>query len=436
MPKLEAPATVLDGTSPKLKIVNAMPHSTVRLHALRCMDKMQFSGQWEWVKASLQAFAEFTTDAAGCVDVDTALPVRGTYLAPDPLALFFSGKPVGDSALAGMLTWDTTDLKANEVLLCLESGETLLQQRLKLESEIEGLQISEVWLDRCHGVLAVPPNPPPVVVISLHGSEGGSLDKANRRAVQFANLGFACLALNYLAYSHESVRGVPTQHVNIPLEHIQNAKAWLTTQLGEHRLVLHGVSKGAEFALLAASHFAEVDGVVAVVPSDVVWEGYAEAGGGTGGASSWSLGGQALPYVPLFPFNPSKEGLYHTNTMRYSRSRQRHAHLESSVRIPIEQSRAKLLLLAADKDEVWASGDMSRNLVEQMLLAGKGEQVQVKIYPDAGHQLAGVGTFPIWLYGKQEPHDFNKNILSEGYAAADAWRRTAAFLRGFLPVQE
>jgi dienelactone hydrolase len=435
MAKLIAPDRLLDGTAPKLRIVEATPHSTVRLHALRQVEKWQFSTQWERVKVGLHAFADFLTDTDGCVDVDSATPLHGTHHLPDPLALFFAGKPLGDVALTGTQHWDTKALKDNEVLLCLEAGE-VQQHQLYLESHTRNLTFSEVWLDACHGVLAVPPNPPPVVVIALHGSEGGSTEKAQHSAAQFASLGFPCLALSYFAYPHEAIRGVPTQHLNIPLEHIPNAKAWLTSQLGEHQLVVYGMSKGAEFALLAASHFTEVDGVVAVVPSDVVWEGYTGASDGKGEASSWSLNGQPLPYIPLFPFDPSKEGLYHTNTLRYSRSRQRHAHLEPVVRIPIEQSHAKLLLLAGDKDEVWASGEMSRNVVEQMILAGKGAQVTVKIYPDAGHQLSGTGTFPIWLYGKQEPHEFNKNILSEGYAAADAWRRTVAFLRGLLTNQE
>lgn len=37
---------------------------------------------------------------------------------------------------------------------------------------------------------------------------------------------------------------------------------------------LSGASKGAEFALLAASHLDWIKAVVAITPSDVVWEGY------------------------------------------------------------------------------------------------------------------------------------------------------------------
>jgi dienelactone hydrolase len=71
---------------------------------------------------------------------------------------------------------------------------------------------------------------------------------------------------------------------------------------------------------------------------------------------------------------------------------------------------------------------MSRNIVERMTAAGKADLVDVKIYPKAGHQIAGTGTFPVRLYGEQSPDLDAKDILAEGSAAADAWRRTIEFL--------
>jgi dienelactone hydrolase len=72
---------------------------------------------------------------------------------------------------------------------------------------------------------------------------------------------------------------------------------------------------------------------------------------------------------------------------------------------------------------------MSRNLVETLALNNKSGQVELKIYPKAGHQIAGTGTFPIRLYGEQSLDKDAKDIAAEGEAAADAWRRTVRFLR-------
>jgi dienelactone hydrolase len=267
------------------------------------------------------------------------------------------------------------------------------------------------------------------VVISLHGSEGGGVEKAWGRAVPFASRGFAAVGVNYFAYPHEAIEGVPTQHAEIKVEILDAIREWLETrpEVDATRIHLVGVSKGAEFALLAATRFDWITSVVALVPSDVVWEGYGE-GGGTA-RSSWSVGGKPVRFVPLFPFDPKQEGMYRTNTERYERSRAYYADRVEPARIAVEDAKARILLLASDRDEVWASGAMARNLVERLVAAGKSDRVEVTIYPKAGHQITGTGTFPVRLYGEQSLDPEAKDILAEGTAAADAWRRTVLFLK-------
>ncbi len=67
------------------------------------------------------------------------------------------------------------------------------------------------------------------------------------------------------------------------------------------RVVLLGVSKSAEAFLLYAADDPRVDAVVALAPSHVVW---ANVGPGPDGElrpqhSSWSRGGEPLPFVPV-----------------------------------------------------------------------------------------------------------------------------------------
>jgi dienelactone hydrolase len=271
------------------------------------------------------------------------------------------------------------------------------------------------------------------VVISLHGSEGGSVGKARSRAMPLASNGFAAVGVNYFSYPHEAIQGIPSQHAEIKLEIIESIREWLMTrpEVDINRIHLVGVSKGAELALLAASQFDWIKSTVAVVPSDVVWEGYSDGGNKKTAKSSWSVGGKPLPFVPLFEFDPKKEGMYRTNTERYSRSRDFHPDQAALAHIPVEKITGRILLLAGDRDEVWASGDMTRHIVERMTVAGKLDLVDVKIYPKAGHQIAGTGAFPVRLYGEQSPDLDAKDILAEGSAAADAWRRTIQFLKQY-----
>ncbi len=119
--------------------------------------------------------------------------------------------------------------------------------------------------------------------------------------------------------------------------------------------------------------------VVAVVPSDAVWEGYSAGDAGEAdihrGAKKVSRG----RFIPLYPFEPAFEGMYRTNTERYERSRNQHPAETERAKIPIEKTRAQLLLLASDRDEVWASGTMARNLVERMMDDG---QTQASVAQD------------------------------------------------------
>ncbi len=442
VPRLAVPEAVLDGEAPGITVDGLAAEEEVRIHVLRTLEKWQsVEGEWRRVAVPLHAWAGFRADADGDIEVDTARPVAGMYDEADPLALLRIGREPGHPALAEMrpdgLAPPTEP--SNEVVVHLErDGAIVAVERFLLSSSLEPLEVTVVAEGELHGVFARPREMADdlPVVISLHGSEGGSVAKARAAAERFAARGFASLAINYFARGFEGIDGLRTEHHDVPIETIARAREWLSGQDGVDvdRLALWGVSKGAEFALVAASRYPWVRAVVGVVATDVVWEGYSDSGGTGAGASSWSWGGEPLPYVPLFDFEPANEGVYRTNTERYSRSRRFYAEQVPAARIRVERIEAKLLLLAGDRDEVWASGDMSRSIVERMVAAGKSERVRAKIYPRAGHQISGVGTFPVFLYGVQSEDPDRKDVLAEGAAGADAWRRTVAFLREALPV--
>jgi dienelactone hydrolase len=436
-PGLRVKATVIDGTNPGIQAIGLEPKQTVRIHALRSLEKWRETpGQWQKVRQTMHSYADFEVAADGTVQVDTQKSLQGTYSQVDPLALLRTGYRLGDSALKNVRIFAEDPITAgpeNRVWIKLErKGEVIAEAFFELMSSTPGLAVAQKRGDGWHAVYARPPegkNLP--VVISLHGSEGGSIEKARGRALPFASQGFATVAVNYFAYPHEAIQGIPAQHAEIKLEILESIRDWLKTrpEVDMENLYIVGTSKGAEFALLAASKYDWIKSVVAIVPSDIVWEGYGGNSGQGTASSSWSWGGKALPFMPLFQFDPKQEGLYRTNTERYERSRTYYADKVAAARIPVEMMKARLLLLASDRDEVWASGAMARNIVERLSTAGKGSQVEVKIYPKAGHQISGSGTFPVRLYGEQSPDPEAKDLLAEGEAAADAWNRTLKFLK-------
>ncbi len=425
-----------DGTSPGIALRGLAPRSVVRLHALRTLERWQQDGEeWRTVPQPLHAWADFVADGAGAVQVDSQAPKGGTYPNADPLGLLWSGRRFGDPALASVRTLPAapadTAARRSVQLTLEQAGELVAQSTFDLVDSLRPIAVSEHSGKGWHAVYARPRDGTALpVVVSLHGSEGGSVAKATGRALPLAARGFAAVALNYFAYPHEAIAGVPQQHAEIRLEILNEVRDWIDTrpEIAPDAIRLIGTSKGAEFALLAATKFDWITHVVAIVPTDVVWEGYSGGGGVGAGRSSWSFAGAGLPFVPLFPFDPTKEGLYRTNTERYERSRAYFAEEAADAFIAIEESQARLLLLASDRDEVWASGAMARTVVERMTFARQADRVQVTIYPRAGHQIAGTGTFPVRLYGVDSLDPEMKELDAEGEAAADAWRRTLRFL--------
>jgi len=218
------------------------------------------------------------------------------------------------------------------------------------------------------------------------------------------------------------------------VETIEHARDWLADrpEVDRQRIGVVGASKGAEFALVAASRYDWIKAVVACVPSDVVWQGYGRDASPEERASSWSVDGVPLPYVPLHRESPERPFDYVDNTARYERSRRDHPAEINAARIPLERSNAQFLLIGSDRDEVWASGRMIRTIVETMGNSGKGANVRSLIFPTAGHLVCGVGSAPLRLFSFQSSDPAAKDVTDEGEAATRSGRASLEFLTSAL----
>ncbi len=403
-----------EGEPLRLRVEGVAEGETVTLHSFRLLPKWNGTA---YTDVTVHAWAEFRAGRSG-IDVDKAKPRRGSYPKGSPLAMLWSAYPVGDPgipAYARRIEFAPPPKSVGRTFLVLEKeGRTLATGAFRFVGA-PGLAFESVDAPGLNGVYAYPKGQRGLpVVINLHGSEGGSIDGARARAAQFAAQGYATLAVNYFAHEWQKIPGVPTVHRDIPVETFERAREWLSQrpEVDMRRVGVWGVSKGAEFAALGASRYPWIKAVVANVPSDAVWEG--DKG------SSWSVGGVGVPYIPLYPY---VEGKYRVNTDRYELSRRDHPVKEAEI--PVERSSARFLLLGSDRDEVWASGTMARRLASR--LKGRGRAV---VFPKAGHQLSGTGTFPPRLYGTPPRDGRDKDLTAEGEAAEKAWRLTLEFLKG------
>mgnify|MGYP002780439980 CR=1 FL=1 len=419
--------------SSSFKIAGAKPGEKLTVVAVRSLPvwRPDASGDWKPQPTQFTAWAEIVADTRGHIDLATAVPIGGSYLKPDPLGLLWSGYQQGSPKIPESLRAITSSGPGVEFIL-LRGGTQVSKATIILSPQSSDLRVETVQQPGLVGVFAAPAGSGKLpTLIVLHGSEGNDIAKAWANALTYAEQGFATLAVAWYTQSYEPAEHVPTSGHLIDVNQLERAREWLAMQpeADAKRIGLWGQSKGGEFAMLGASRFGWVKAAVGCVPSDIVWQGFGEGENTLPARSTWMLDGKALPFVPLFPY---KEGRYRDNTDRYERSRRFNPDAAVAARIPIEQSEAKLLLIAGDRDEVWAAGAMARNLAERMERAGKGQQVRSLIFEKAGHGVCGDGSFPVRAYGRDDPDPDRKDLNAEGHATVEAFRATISFLKETL----
>jgi dienelactone hydrolase len=443
-PRIEGASEVSYGIAPDLRITGLAAHETARVYSIRMFSVwLPTATGWGPQPRAMVAWADVTADRRGIVRLAEQDVKTGSWRGRDAYGLLWSGRRSDDPTAVLPTSFDLGGLGAGAGIILVEraDGQTFFQP-LQLAPP-KGVDVFEVSDGGLNGAFAVPSGGSrlPTVII-LHGSGGGSTAGARSAAMQFAGHGFAAFAINYFAWDFQNIPEIPDVHVNQPIELLAALHAWLAErpEVDADRIGVWGVSKGAEFAEVAAVRFPWIRAVVACVPTDVVWEGYglgdpramrdlARWSPPPAQVSSWSWAGQPLPYVPLRPF---REGAYFDNTERYDLSRAESPALAAAAVIPIEESQARFLLLGGGRDEVWASGAMAQRLAERMQAVGRGNDVEVHVFQDAGHGICGDGTAPPRLFADDSRDPRVKDPDAEGRAAIAAWQLTTDFLHRSL----
>jgi dienelactone hydrolase len=195
------------------------------------------------------------------------------------------------------------------------------------------------------------PGSPRPAVLQLGGSFGsyGYLP-----ASLLASHGYPTLAL---AYFKEP--GLPQTLKDVPLEYFAKALRWLAAQPGvdPNRVLIYGVSRGGEAALLVGAAYPElVHGVFACTPSADVNPAF------PGPGAAWTLGGQPVPLGP----------------------------------IPVWQIAGPVFATGGGRDLVWPSAFYAHEIVDRARAHGRPDIVG-RVYPDAGHGVGyGIPNLPVY----------------------------------------
>jgi dienelactone hydrolase len=433
----DPPEEFVPGDRVSLRIQGLAPGVRVHVTAQRPRSEPGASSVFE-------SQALFTASPRGEVNLATDPPVSGSYEGADLRGLFWSMRPSKQPRPAGWL--------ASEVRFTARQdsaeGPVLAEGRLRITLQRPGVSVERVAAFE-GAVLARPvgeiERKRPALIL-LGGSEGGS--RITQDAPLWASHGYVALGLPYYSPAGfgpdgkggmgplpPELPGLPASFVDIPVDRLQAVRDWLAQQPGvdAERIGVMGTSKGAEFALLAATRMPWIRAVVAVVPTDVVWEGWGPAAPVPGQSSSFSWQGKPLPFVPYKGMNEEMAGFATGAEVRLRRpqdaGREANPERVPAARIPVENYAGPMLLIGGMDDQVWASGPMARNIADARRRANL--PVQSLVYEGGGHALGGHGWSPTTLYNAT-PYKIGGTPAVEARAQSDAFGKTLQFLRSSL----
>lgn len=372
------------GESVGVRITGLEPNETIQIRAERAAP----SG---WNRL-YRAEARFVADESGVVDLATHAPVEGGWTSADINGLFWSmrntGEEVPDDLPADHVPIEVIDERGRRVaaatLVFRPSDDSLVET--SLDDSFPGTFI-----------LRKPGERPMPAIVVLGGSEGNDL-AARRLAPMLADRGYAAVGFPYYAPGWPSpearIEGLSDGFANLALDRLEALRDTLRARpdIDGDRIGLHGTSKGAEYVLAAASRIEGFSAVAAIVPSDVIWEGWGP-GHEAGKTSGFSWRGEPLPFVPYLDISrslgPDAEVAVR---VPHAEGRERYSERVPAARIRVEDIDEPVFLLAGGRDQTWDSGRMAANIAASRSRAGR--ITEALIFARAGHGLSEPPEFP------------------------------------------
>ena len=214
-----------------------------------------------------------------------------------------------------------------------------------------------------------------ITLILLGGSEGGLPNYYD--VEKLAGLGYSCLVLGYFG-----TKNTPDRLELIPIEYFEKEITSLKArpETKSKKIVVWGGSKGGELALLLASKYKQINGVIAAVPSSVVFQGL---GGRL--VSSWSENGESIPFVPFAPYDYSK--IVNSQYVEVYKLSLEQTSYVKKAEIKVENINGPILLLAGKADSMWVSHQMSEMIIKRLDSCHFAHWHKLFSYDNAGHTL-------------------------------------------------
>lgn len=216
------------------------------------------------------------------------------------------------------------------------------------------------------------------VIVTFGGSEGSP---AYEQAVALAQEGYQVLSLFFF--------GMPNQVATlreVPVDYYEEIERYIRQELViEGLITLIGTSKGAEYSLLLSTFYDSIDNVVLFAPSSRIFAGLDFSKPG----SSWTFQEQSIDYLDFQQANFNVlDYIYRVVTKKpisYLKTYESLL-LQEGGKIPVQNSRAKILAFAGGDDQMWPASQMIEEIVQV-----RPDNTEIQVYPEAGHIFSSHG---------------------------------------------
>jgi dienelactone hydrolase len=225
-----------------------------------------------------------------------------------------------------------------------------------------------------------------VAVVYFGGSEGG-LPNFHFESNELPNLGYPTLGVGYFGTTN-----TPERLELIPIEYIIQAITSFVTkpEIKGKKVVISGISKGAELALLVACKLNNIDGVITMAPSSVAWQGIYGFDEDGGPISSWSLNGKGIDFVPYAPYDYSKLSNGHSLDF-YTKSLNQEQFIQKAL-IKVEDISGPIYLFSGEEDKQWPAKRMGEMIINRLQEKGFDYEYKHFSYPDVNHGFSAKQT--------------------------------------------
>ena len=202
------------------------------------------------------------------------------------------------------------------------------------------------------------------LIVGLGGSEGGNAwasDRWKPQRERFLDQGYAMLALGYFGTPNSPEK---LDRISLDGVHAAIMQAAKDPRVDGRCIAIIGGSRGGELALLLASHYPDIDAVVAIVPGSAVFPALTDAMTTPG----FSLNDTSLPFVPM-TWGATPDLLVGNLRGAFEKIMRDEAAMQRAA-IAVEKINGPVQFVSASRDEMWPSKEMSEAMMQRLKAHG------------------------------------------------------------------